>query len=346
MRGHFVFFDRDQLPAADSFDERISRAISISDIMIFLVSPDAVAPGRYTLTELVFARKKWPSAKGRVFPVLTLPTPNETIPGYLKSIQFLTTEGNVAAEVAAVVDEIIPTAQPSRILPVAILLGVISGTISAFVPIIVPVDTSAIDEALRLPFTLSLLAWSAPYVFSIVVAVLLIVWDKVARTRVLLVLPIIMVAWICAFITEAKVENGLGGNPIGYHAPDPAQCESVDDDTDSPKQLKELCRELRKYREEIEPKFGVQNTLSVLFAGLSAGFVGSLLTIIGLGRISLRLRTLEAIIAAISIGTAAGGLLIFGRSVFHWPMFMVWQAGVATAIAWRFTYPAPKELDR
>lgn len=58
VRGHFAFFDKEQLPVADSFDEQISLAIDTSDVLIFLISPEAVTPGRYTLTELVFARKK------------------------------------------------------------------------------------------------------------------------------------------------------------------------------------------------------------------------------------------------------------------------------------------------
>jgi hypothetical protein len=46
------------------------------------------------------------------------------------SIQILTPEGNIAAEVTSVVDKIIPTARPSRILPVTIALALISGVIS------------------------------------------------------------------------------------------------------------------------------------------------------------------------------------------------------------------------
>jgi TIR domain len=59
VRGHFAFFDKEQLPVADSFDEQISLAIDTSDVLIFLISPEAVTPGRYTLTELVFAPQSW-----------------------------------------------------------------------------------------------------------------------------------------------------------------------------------------------------------------------------------------------------------------------------------------------
>jgi len=57
-RGHKVFLDRDDLPPGQSYDQQIERAVKESDILIFLVSPSSVTSGRYTLTELAFARRK------------------------------------------------------------------------------------------------------------------------------------------------------------------------------------------------------------------------------------------------------------------------------------------------
>ena len=57
--GHAVFLDRSSLPSGDEYHERIRRAIADCDLLIFLVSPDSVAKGRYTLTELEFAEQKW-----------------------------------------------------------------------------------------------------------------------------------------------------------------------------------------------------------------------------------------------------------------------------------------------
>jgi hypothetical protein len=100
-RGHKVFLDRDDLPAGQGFDERIERAVKESEIFIFLISPDSIAEGRYTLTELLLARRKWPSPSGHVLPVRVRTTPPDKVPPYLKAISILEPQGNVAAETSA-----------------------------------------------------------------------------------------------------------------------------------------------------------------------------------------------------------------------------------------------------
>ena len=68
-----TFLDRDTLPPGESFDDRISSAIGRSDVFIFLISPEAVARGAYTLTELGIAEKRWPRPSGSVLPVFIEP---------------------------------------------------------------------------------------------------------------------------------------------------------------------------------------------------------------------------------------------------------------------------------
>jgi TIR domain len=104
-RGHEVFLDRDDLPVGQGFDERLERAVKQSEIFIFLISPDSVTEGRYTLTELLFARQKWPSPNGHVLPVRVRETPRDLIPSYLKAVTILEPQGNLAAETGAKVDE-------------------------------------------------------------------------------------------------------------------------------------------------------------------------------------------------------------------------------------------------
>jgi hypothetical protein len=99
-RGHTVFLDRDDLPEGTSYDDRIATAVDRSDLMIFLITPESVAQGRYTLTELHFARAKWQNPSLRVLPVMLAPTPVAAIPSYLKAVSLLEPQGNVAAEVA------------------------------------------------------------------------------------------------------------------------------------------------------------------------------------------------------------------------------------------------------
>jgi hypothetical protein len=99
--GHDVFYDRDDLPPGQSFDDRIREALKDCDGLVYLVSPESVAPGAYTLTELEFARERWPNPSGRVLPVMVVPTPYGAIPEYLKAVTVLEPKGNVVAETAA-----------------------------------------------------------------------------------------------------------------------------------------------------------------------------------------------------------------------------------------------------
>jgi formylglycine-generating enzyme required for sulfatase activity len=105
-QGHDVFFDRDDLPAGGEFHSRIRQAIEQSDLMIFLLSPAAVDRGSYTINELEIAERTWPHAAGRILPVLLRPTELATVPDYLKSVSFLTTDGNLPAAVVDAVHRI------------------------------------------------------------------------------------------------------------------------------------------------------------------------------------------------------------------------------------------------
>jgi hypothetical protein len=104
-RGYDVFLDRDGLRVGEGFDKSIEQAVNKSNIFIFLISPDSVAEGRYTLTELTFARQKWPSPSGHVLPVRVRATPRDQIPSYLKAVTILEPDGNVAAETSAKIDQ-------------------------------------------------------------------------------------------------------------------------------------------------------------------------------------------------------------------------------------------------
>jgi len=104
--GHDVFFDRADLPEAEGFDARIRRALQASDLFIFLLSPQSVEQGSYARTELRIAENHWPNPEGRVLPVVLKATPTEDVPAYLRAVTWLEPEGDLAAEVAAVVARI------------------------------------------------------------------------------------------------------------------------------------------------------------------------------------------------------------------------------------------------
>ena len=99
--GFSVFRDRSMLPPGESFDSRIRAAIEESDLFVFLISPESVSQGRYTLTELKFAEQKWQHPAGRVLPVFAAATPKEAIPAFLRAVTILQPRGDIVAEVAA-----------------------------------------------------------------------------------------------------------------------------------------------------------------------------------------------------------------------------------------------------
>lgn len=116
-RGHQVFFDRDTLRASQVYTQRIEEAIEVADIFLFLISPSSVAEGRYTLTELHLARRKWPSPANRVFPVLVRETPMASVPTYLRAVNIIIPEGSVPAYVVAEVDRAARAVQATRQRP-------------------------------------------------------------------------------------------------------------------------------------------------------------------------------------------------------------------------------------
>jgi tetratricopeptide (TPR) repeat protein len=125
--GFSVFRDRSALPPGESFDDRIRAAIEESDLFVFLITPEAVTPGRYTLTELKFAEQKWPHPGGRVLPVAAEATPKEAIPAYLRAVTILKPRGNLVAEVAAEVARMgMPwwrrMLEPRRLVPAVVVL--------------------------------------------------------------------------------------------------------------------------------------------------------------------------------------------------------------------------------
>jgi hypothetical protein len=101
--GHSVFLDSDALSAGSPHHARIQDAIDNSDVFIFLVSPDSVAPGKYTLSELEQAKSRWKNPAGHVIPVMVRGTELDQIDPYLTAVTILTPKGNVAAETLAAV---------------------------------------------------------------------------------------------------------------------------------------------------------------------------------------------------------------------------------------------------
>jgi tetratricopeptide (TPR) repeat protein len=132
--GHVVFLDRTSLPAGESYNDQIRAAIEGSDLFLFLLSPDAVAKGRYTLTELELAERKWPEPSGHVLPVVVKATDLALVPQYAKAVTILEPQGNVAATVVMAVERL-SKGRPRRVgrrLLVAGALVLVGGTAVAW----------------------------------------------------------------------------------------------------------------------------------------------------------------------------------------------------------------------
>lgn len=114
---HEVFVDRSELTPGQPFDETLRKGIEDCDLLVFLLSPESVAPGSYALAELSIAKQHWRHPGGRVLPVKVAPTPMAAIPAYLRAVTILEPQGDVVAETVAAIDEIRPTWWRGRAVP-------------------------------------------------------------------------------------------------------------------------------------------------------------------------------------------------------------------------------------
>src|SRR5690606_3644359 len=105
-QGHDVFFDRDDLPPAEEFHNRIRQGIEQCDLFVFLISEHALDPASYTLSELEIAQKVIVQPHGRLLPVRLAPIAFTRLPAFLKSVTVLETSGNITAAVADAVHRI------------------------------------------------------------------------------------------------------------------------------------------------------------------------------------------------------------------------------------------------
>jgi hypothetical protein len=101
VRGYDVFFDRSSLKPGKEYNLAIQKAVEECDLFVFLISPESLKPGSYTLTELGFAKNIWKNPSGRILPVMARPTLDSKIDPYLRAVTILYPQGNLAAEVAA-----------------------------------------------------------------------------------------------------------------------------------------------------------------------------------------------------------------------------------------------------
>ena len=327
-RGHQVFFSHDDLPAGESFDERIQKAIGECELLVFLVSPQSVAKGRYTLTELAFARGRWRSPRGRVLPVVVAPTPMESIPNYLKAVTLLEPEGNIAAETAAAVDRVRDPTRTRTILAFA-LLGVVTGLLTflayryPFRPLafsfVVPQDKFSRPSTPLPGIIFGFLVAAAAYWYG-------------TRDRLLLVVAwgFTIVAWTLAFdstyVTYDRLAQFQKPASISRDAETPDSEKGTDSEPDKP---------LILIKEDLQIPYLAG------MSGIVGGLVGGFGTVLGVSIANRRFRRLESWVTTIAIAAALGTLLEaarFGETFGLVILFVVWQSAVIALIASRLAF--------
>lgn len=107
-RGHDVFLDTDDLPAGGDYQTRIQAAIDACDLFCFLISPDSVRQGRFTLSEIGFARRRWPNPAGRVLPIMLTKVPMDAVPPYLRAVSILEPQGDFVADSLVAIESLRP----------------------------------------------------------------------------------------------------------------------------------------------------------------------------------------------------------------------------------------------
>jgi len=100
QEGHEVFFDRANLTPGEEYVAAIRRQVEAADLFVFCLSPESVQPGRFVLTELDLAEKKWRRPHQHVLPVLVAPVPVDLVPPFLTAVGILEPRGDIPAEVA------------------------------------------------------------------------------------------------------------------------------------------------------------------------------------------------------------------------------------------------------
>jgi hypothetical protein len=128
---HQVFVDRSELAAGQPFDETLRQGIADCDLLLFLISPESVAPGSYALAELGVAKARWRHPGGHVLPVKVAPTPMEAIPAYVRAVTILEPQGDVVAETVAAVAAVRPPAHRGRVFALLAAGIALAGVLAA-----------------------------------------------------------------------------------------------------------------------------------------------------------------------------------------------------------------------
>ncbi|MEZ5926754.1 MAG: toll/interleukin-1 receptor domain-containing protein [Hyphomicrobiaceae bacterium] len=335
-RGHSVFLDRDDLPAGGEYDRRIEAAVGQSGLFVFLISPASVAKGRFTLTELEFARRKWRKADGHILPVMIGETPMDTVPSFLKAVTLLEPKGNVAAEVASAVD-----ATASATVQASVLLFTVAGAISGALttPLLNVLDDVSWLSGHNLgsvPLNIVL----AGTAFALALAAILVLQLRF-QPRQLLIIVAVLGGWYLAlevFIQrDASPPKGLGEAQELSELD--LQCQAIEAGTlTATPELERSCIERKLATTETELARTKGYWSSLITHGLS-GAIGALITVLGVPLATRRRFAVVGMVAATGAGIVVAVAFFVAVSAIaallpleFYTLFIPWQAAVAGVI--------------
>lgn len=336
-RGHHVFLDKDDLPPGQNYEVQIENAISQSDYLLFLISPQSVSPGRFTLTELELARRKWRHPDGHILPIMVVPTEMRDVPEFLRAVTILEPKGNLAAETAAHVKETDQHKVRNLLLYFA-AAGAISGVLSTYATDIVP--------SIRFPGGTNI--WHGIF-FGMALAIVFYWRLQTPLIRLAVLLVGVQAAWQIAMTTynaatadvekpynrpitqlqphttAIRVAQAATGNVFSDAGPswrfaqaaDGTDAAAADAATDTP-------------AEETVSSDEYRSQIASFLPLVIAGAIGAFVTWLAATVCRPKLLNPEAAVFTTFVGAALGPLLFIGLPV----LFVCWQSGVATAIGY------------
>ena len=136
--GHTTFVSTTSLRPGEPFERSIRSALRRSHLLIFLISPESMTPGRFPLSEVELFEKVHPQPANHVLPVsIGNGFPVARLPAYLRAASVLTSQGDPVPLVLARVDEISRRLTGRRILVAALtaFVGVAVGALPRVWPV-------------------------------------------------------------------------------------------------------------------------------------------------------------------------------------------------------------------
>lgn len=309
-RGFGVFLDKDDLPPGRSYDEQIEAAIRASDYLVYLISPQSVQPGRYTRTELEFARRKWRNPDGHILPVMVVPVDMTAIPEFLRAVTILEPKGNIAAEVSSHVKANDRVGANNLLLSFG-GMGLVTGLL-----------TSLVYPNILHPF-------AAGIFFGLGICGLF--WRcRAPIVSLVMAFLIVQGAWCCAWQCAAELSD-----IIKYKERPHSQATGIaaDSSTDISENA-ESSGDAHDSGDRIWDKL-IRINWSYIIPGLVAGAIGAFGTWMAGAMCHTKLRAVDACLVTTSVGSILGTLLAFDYSVAL--LFLPWQSAVAASLATSMT---------